>query len=401
MREPSYRQTVAALALGQILSWAILYYGFTSFVLPMQQALAWSKPVLMGAFTLGLAVWGCCSYASGAAIDRGHGRALMSGGNVLGALGLLLWSQAGAPWMLYAAWALIGAAMAMCLYEPAFNVLTHRYPDRYPRAIMTLTLVAGFASTLSFPSVAALQHLLGWRHTLVVLALVLLLVVAPLYAWALRGPSHAQAAAPATHDAAGGATLRAAASTSAFWLLTLAFTLHSFTVATLWAHAMPAFAAKGLSAAQALSVLVWVGPAQVGARFLFASVGQGLSIRALGVLVLSALPLSFALFAAGHSTPVLIAFALMFGLANGLMTILRGNIIPQTFGRRHVGRIAGTISGVALIAHASAPLLTAWLLGLLAGYDQLLWLLVGCAATALGAYAVTLRSSPRHSEVTA
>ena len=55
MHPPTFRVTVTALAAGQLVCWAALYYAFTSFVLPMQRALGWSKPTLMGAFTLGLA----------------------------------------------------------------------------------------------------------------------------------------------------------------------------------------------------------------------------------------------------------------------------------------------------------------------------------------------------------
>ena len=56
--------------------------------------------------------------------------------------------------MLYAGWLLLGVSMAMTLYEPAFNVLTKRYPAQYREGITSLTLVGGFASTLSFPAVA-------------------------------------------------------------------------------------------------------------------------------------------------------------------------------------------------------------------------------------------------------
>ncbi|TMH00937.1 MAG: MFS transporter [Betaproteobacteria bacterium] len=108
-------------------------------------------------------MWGACSYAVGAAIDRGHGRMVMTGGAVLGSLGFALWSQASAAWMLYAAWAMLGAAMAMTLYDPAFVVLTKRYPQRYRQGITALTLVGGFASTLSFPAVAWAMPALGWR----------------------------------------------------------------------------------------------------------------------------------------------------------------------------------------------------------------------------------------------
>ena len=87
-RGPGYAATVAALAVGQILNWAALYYAFSSFVLPMQASLGWGKPMLMGAYTGGLAVWGAATYAVGAAIDAGHGRAVMTTGSLLAGLGI-------------------------------------------------------------------------------------------------------------------------------------------------------------------------------------------------------------------------------------------------------------------------------------------------------------------------
>ena len=119
---------VAALAAGQLLVWAALYYGFSSFVLPMRDDLRWSEPMLMGAFSVGLATWGTASYGVGAAIDRGHGLVVLVGGAVLAALGLLGWAAVTAPWMLYGVWVVLGVSMVMTLYDPAFIVLTKRYP---------------------------------------------------------------------------------------------------------------------------------------------------------------------------------------------------------------------------------------------------------------------------------
>ncbi|MBC7718070.1 MAG: hypothetical protein H7143_14180, partial [Pseudorhodobacter sp.] len=72
----------------------------------------------------------------------------------------------------YGVWALLGASMAMTLYEPAFNVLTKRFPDRYVRGITTLTLVGGFASTLSFPAAAWMLSHWGWRGAAVAIGVV-------------------------------------------------------------------------------------------------------------------------------------------------------------------------------------------------------------------------------------
>ncbi|WP_298830339.1 MFS transporter [uncultured Piscinibacter sp.] len=387
MSPPGFRATVAALAAGQLLCWAALYYGFSSFVLPMQRALGWSKPEVMGAFTVGLGVWGATTYAVGAAIDHGRGRMVMTLGAALAGLGFLAWSRATSlPW-LHGAWVLLGAAMAMTLYEPAFNVLTRRFPAQYREGITALTLVGGFASTLSFPAVAALVAWLDWRGALAAIGVVLLAVGAPLHAWALRGtPTHDSPGRP--HDAADDATLHEALRERTSWLLTATFTLYAFAAAALWAHIMPAFAAKGLSEASALAVVVWFGPAQVAGRLAFLAFGRWVSTRLLGLVVLGGLPLSLAIFALADGRLALLLFATLFGLANGLVTIVRGNLVPQYFGREHVGRISGAMSAIALLSRAAAPLATAWLLLALPGYRELLLGLAAVGAVAVGAFAL-------------
>ncbi|MES2992593.1 MAG: MFS transporter [Pseudomonadota bacterium] len=391
MNPPSFRATVVALAAGQLVCWAALYYAFSSFVLPMQRAFGWSKPELMGALTLGLAVWGGATYAAGAAIDAGRGRALMTWGAVLAGIGFLVWSQIDSLPALYAAWALLGAAMAMTLYEPAFNILTKRFPERYREGITSLTLVGGFASTLSFPAVAWLIARYDWRVALAVIGGVLLVLVAPLHAWALRG-TPARPVRAAAHDPANAlardATLHEALRERSFWLLTVTFTLYSFAAAAMWAHMIPAFAAKGRSEAQALAVVVWFGPAQVAGRFAYLGFGRWISPRRLGLLVLAGLPVSMLIFALADQTAALLVFALLFGVANGLVTIVRGSLVPEFFGREHVGRISGAMTGISLLARASAPLATAWLLLALPGYRELLLVLAGVGVAAVVAFSL-------------
>jgi MFS family permease len=367
-----------------MVNWAVLYYGFSTVVLPMQASLGWSQTVLMGAFSFGLGVCGLATYAVGAAIDAGHGRAVMSGGALAAGLGVLAWSQVSAPWMLYAVWAVLGAASAATLYEPAFAVLTKRYPTRYREGITTLTLVGGFASTVAYPAVAALYRAgLDWRQTLVVLGGALLAMV-PLHAWALRGPM--LVAGPVHEDPAADSTLRQALREAPFWLLTLCFTGIAFSQAAMWAHVMPAFADKGVSTADALVVLMTVGPAQVAGRLLYVWLGQGWRMRALGGVVLCALPLAWALFALGRSLAALLVFAVLFGLANGLITIVRGALVPEYWGRAHVGRIGGVMSGVGQVARAAAPFLATLLLLVLPGYRELLLVLAGVGVLSALAY---------------
>jgi MFS family permease len=387
--DDGFSSTVAALAAGQVLCWAVLFYAFSAFVLPMQTEFGWGKPTLMGAFTLGLAVHGLSTYAVGAAIDHGHGRLVLSGGALLAGVGVGAWSLVTQPWMLYAVWALLGASMALTLYEPAFSIVTKRYPARFRSGITRLTLVGGFASTLCYPAGAALIAGLGWRGALAVMGGVLALFVAPLHAWALRGP--AVGAPSPHHDPADDATLHQALREPTFWLLTLAFTVYQFISAAFWAHVIPAFAAKGFSETQALAVLVWFGPAQVAGRFVHALAGGGVALKRMGIVVLAAVPAAMVLFAFGNTVPVLIVFALVFGVANGLVTIVRGGLVPEYFGRSHIGRISGAMSAVGLLSRAAAPVLTAWLLLGVPGYREAMLLLALLGLVAALAFAAARR----------
>jgi MFS family permease len=379
-RSAGYRTTIAMLSLGQIVCWAALYYAFTAFVLPMQRELGWSKPTLMGAYTVGLTVSATLSFMVGTAIDRGHGRAVMTLGPLLGALGVALWAVASSVTLLYVAWLVLGVAMAMTLYEPAFTIVTRLYPERFRQAVTAITLVGGFASTLCFPVVALLQAQLGWRAALGVIAATLLLTAA-LHAWVLAGASIAPVGAHEPHtEGATDATLGEAFASRAFWALTTTFASFTFVAGALWAHMAPALAGKGLGEADALTVLVCIGPAQVLGRLVFVVLGRRLSLRSLGAVVLAGMPLGCLLFALGEGLAALLAFALLFGMANGMSTLVRGGLLPDYFGRAALGRIGGAMSGVAQFARAFAPLAAAWVFVVVPGYRELVVLLALVAA---------------------
>ncbi|MEO6407824.1 MAG: MFS transporter [Burkholderiaceae bacterium] len=381
---PSFRATVAALAFGQLVCWAALYYAFSSFVLPMQDELGWTSPQTMSAFTIGLALWGMSTYAVGAAIDRDHGRAVLTLGAVLAGIGFLVWSQAESLALLYLAWSLLGVAMAMTLYDPAFNVLTRRHPHHYRDGITALTLVGGFASTLAFPAVAWLIAGLQWRGALQAIGCVLVFVIAPLHAYALRGNT---LAAPVPATSSGEATLLDALRLRSFWLLTATFTLQSFVVAALFAHLMPAFAERGRTAGDALAIVVWFGPAQVLGRIALLAVGRRWPPRRVGMLVFAGLPVALAIFALADATPALLLFALLFGVSNGVSTIVRGSVVPDYFGRSHVGRISGAMNAISILSRAAAPLAAAWTLVAIGSYRGVLLGLAGIGVLAWLAFA--------------
>lgn len=88
----------------------------------------------------------------------------------------------------FAAWLLAGVAMAGVFYPPAFAALTGWYGPGRVQALTTLTLAAGFASTIFAPLTAALAGHMDWRGVYLVLAAVLAAVTSPAHALMPRLP---------------------------------------------------------------------------------------------------------------------------------------------------------------------------------------------------------------------
>src|SRR6185312_2831039 len=162
------------LSFGQLITWGLVYYTFPLFVGPMEQELGWSRDALYGALSSGLLVAGLCSIPVGAWIDRGHGRLLMTGGSVLAAVLLFMWSQIHTIEMFYVMWIGLGACQSVTLYEPAFAVITRVYGPRYKQGIMLMTFLGGLASTFGIPFAQFLIERISWRPALEVMAVVIL-----------------------------------------------------------------------------------------------------------------------------------------------------------------------------------------------------------------------------------
>jgi MFS family permease len=147
---------VWALAVTETISYGVLYYAFAAFLVPMQQSLGYGQTILAGAFSLSVLLTGAGAVPAGAWLDRHGARALMTAGSLLAGGCVLLWSRAGGVLTLYLAFAGIGLAGAAVQYEPAFATVNAYFDIQRQNALLTLTMVAGLASTIFGPASALL-----------------------------------------------------------------------------------------------------------------------------------------------------------------------------------------------------------------------------------------------------
>ncbi|MFC7703541.1 MFS transporter [Plastorhodobacter daqingensis] len=384
---------VWALAVGQTLGYASLFYIFAALILWWEADLGWDRATLALGPMLAVALAGLAAPLAGRLVDRGLGPELLGAGPVLGAAALALLAVADRPAVYLAAWAGLGLAQGACLYEVCFAFLIRRFGSAARPAIIRVTLVAGFASTLAFPAGAALSGALGWRGAVWVAAAVVLGVMAPLQALAARAIRRsAPPPRPATLEADRGALGRALRQ-GGFWGLASVFALVSLNHWMLISFLVPVLSERGMSGTLAVTAASCVGPAQVAGRILLMRWESRIGTAQATLITMAGLVLGALLLLAAGLAPLLaFGFALVQGAALGVMTILRPILVAETLGQAGYGAIAGALSLPPLAASAAAPVTGAVLLSA-GGAGALIGASLALAVAALAGAAILLRKA--------
>jgi hypothetical protein len=382
-------RAVSVLGITQIIAWGTIFYSLVLTAPLIMAETGWSLSFVMGGFSLGLLIAGLVAPFVGRSIDRYGGHGVMAAGALVSALGLFGLAHARSPAVYLAVWMVLGAGLGASLYDPAFASLGRIFGAAARRPITFLTLAGGFASTAGWPATHLLIGAVGWRGTYIVYAALMALVCAPLYAFALpRGRA-------ALDVPAGGPTAAPAALLPsrgwAFVLMTAAFTAYAFVPSALSAHLLAIFGRSGIDSATVVIIGALFGPAQVAARLIELAFGRNLHPLLIGRAAVSLLVAAFLLLALfGISVPLAAAFALMFGAANGLVTITRGALPLALFGAEGYGRLMGRIGGFWLVMQSAAPLVMAFVAER-ASDATALALAAGFAVVALACFAAIRR----------
>lgn len=350
------------LGVGQCVYWGILYYAFSVLLVPMREELGVSDAVVAGAFSLGLAVNALLAMAVGRWLDRGHGPMLLRAGALSAAALLLAWSSVESVAELYAVWIGLGACMALVLYETAFALVTRAInsPGLRMRALASVTVMGGLASTVFLPLVATGVSHLGWRTTLRILVAVWLIASWLLERYVLPALPTIEVAVAEPVIAAS----RAVPHRRLVLQLGAPFVAATFAAMALTTLVIPTLVDKGHSIAAAAWVLAALGIMQLPGRiWLWRKGGIGMSAR--GLLLAPLLLQAVGLVVLSLTDTLFLAFAgvAIFGVGAGLHTLARPWVVHQMFGVATAGQINGSIARAQGIARAVGPFAAAALYG--------------------------------------
>ena len=334
----------------QTLAWASSYYLPAILAGPIAAGIGVPSSWVFGAFSGALLIAAFAGPAVGRLIDRHGGRGVLAFSNIVLACGLILLAAAHGAAMLCVAWAVLGVGMALGLYDAGFAALTALYGTGARGPITGITLLAGFASTVSWPLSTFLNDTLGWRETVLVWAALNIVIGLPLN---LLLPVPAHVAHPAARNAPRKIGWRPYRE---MFLLAFVFAAAWFVTGAMAAHLPQLLERAGATPFAAIAAAALVGPAQVAARlveFLLMRRGHPLvsarfaaALHPIGAAVLLLV-----------GPPAAMAFAVLYGAGNGLLTIARGTVPLAVFGPDGYGERTGLLGAPARAAQAFAPLL--------------------------------------------
>ncbi|MBV5265257.1 MFS transporter [Pinisolibacter aquiterrae] len=355
-------RTVAALSLSQLIGWGTGYYAIGVFAPRIAAETGWTSGEVHAGFSIALVVMGLVSAAVGRRIDRDGGRAVMTAGSLLLAVGLGLAGLARSLPVWWGAWALLGVALRMTLYDACFAALVRVDPADARRAITTVTLTGGLASTVFWFLGDRLAEAYGWRAAFGVFAAIALASAAlPLtLPTAADHPARPRPAPGGTdrdvdpHRSDPAAERRA---TALFAVLVIA----SAALATaLAAHMIPLLLTLGVALSTAVTIATLRGIGQSVARAIEFLSPRRLAPLDLSLVAAALLPASLALAPfAGLSVGAAALFSFAGGAGNGLMTIARGTVPLVLFEPAVYGTITGRIAAPAFWVSALTPFVVA------------------------------------------
>ena len=388
-------RAVILIALGQIVVWAGLFYIFPALLLKWEQSTGWSKSSLAGAISVAVFASALLAPLVGRLIDAGKGPQTMAASAFIGGICLYFLSHITTLWQFYFFWALIGATLAGCLYEPCFALITRARGDQARRTILNVTLIAGFASSISFPLANSLTDLYGWRIALQIFAALVIFLGTPLVWFGAKAMEPKGSVDTSRVGDTGSEkpreNYRQFLWSRLFWLLAIGFALLGVVHGVTLHHLLSILDDRGLHSEVAIVAAAFIGPMQVGGRLVIMACGNRVSNHAIGVSCFIAMAVSIvALWFAGNVPVLLVTFVILFGGGYGMVSVVRPVLARDVLGEQNFGTKSGALATLYLSGTAIAPYLGAlvWTAG---GYDLVLTLCIVLAGAGLICYALAQR----------
>jgi MFS family permease len=299
----------------------------------------------------------------------------MQFGFVVFGIGFMALSQVDTLWQYYGAFALLAVGFSFSAFFPLSVALVNWFERKRARVLSTMSL--GFAvGGLVVPLVAlSLEHF-GWRETAFASGILVIVLGIPLAQVMRRRPEDYGEVVDGVRDPEPVTqvrtpiatatlnrpqrdfTLREAMRTPAFWLISLGHGSALFVVGAVSVHVISHLKEDlGYSVGAAALVVTLMTVFQVIGMLVGGAVGDRIDKRLIAAICMLMHMVGMLLVAFATNVVMVIAFAVLHGLAWGARGPLMQAIRADYFGRTYFGAIMGVSTTIILFGQVGGPLL--------------------------------------------
>ncbi len=362
-----WRIVAAGGAINMLLS-GFLTQSFGTYFATLSEERGWSKTALSGAAAMQPLESAVLGPALGWLMDHFGPQRMIRAGVLLFGAGFMLLSAIDTLPQLYFAILVIALGASLCGHFPLNVVLIHWFEKNRARALSMASLGSAIGGVI-VPLVAWSMHNFGWRPTAFVTGVIFILVCWPLSAMMRSRPedygetvdglpvtAHKAKEAALTPVHQQGYTAREALRTRAFWLIALGHAFALFVVTAVNVHAITHIKESlGYAVTEAALYFTLMLAFQVGGVFVGWAIGERYDKRYIAATCMLAHMVGLLLLAYATGPAMLVAFAVVHGVAWGLRGPFMAAMRADYFGRRQIGMILGLSSLIVAVGSISGP----------------------------------------------
>lgn len=364
---------VLTCAVLHLYSGATYFYGFTAFFNPIVEEFSWTYALVSFAVTLRSLEAGFLAPLVGILVDKLGARKLMVLGNVIAALGFLLFSITPNLLVFYAASLILAIGLSLTSSVVSMTVVA-KWFRRQTTLAMGLLMTGFAAGGLLVPAVVWLIDRFEWRNTFVIFGIGALLLCTPLSLLVKEPPEEkivdSPGPSPQPNEKPKRSFTREVMRKRDFWLLSIAVFFSGIAGLAILVHQIPYLVSVGVSRQTAGFMAIIFAVGAIMGRLLFGWLGDRIDKRycfaiASGVQAIGILAFTF------FTAPAYLAVSLAaLGLGFSGTIPLRPALQADLFGRQSFGSIQGLLMVFVTLGNMIAPPFAGWVFDISKDYQN-------------------------------
>lgn len=346
------------LGIAQILLWGGSYFSLAVIGKSMISTTGWSHEFVYGCLSFAMLISGLISPKIGKIISRNDKNYILLLAGIIMGLGLIIISQSTTKITFISGWFIVGISMGMGLYDTLFSSLGKKYGKHAVLSITQVTLISGFTTTFCWPFLSYLNNNYGWRNTLLIYGVILILTILPIHYYSFFKPKNHRLDLKEIDKNSipelAQTTQKIPQLKAVFYLLVWNFTIGTLLMTGIYVYLIDIIQNYGLSTTEAIAITTLLGPSQVAIRGLDLLLPKRSPVK---TAIISSSTIFIGMIFINLSGSVAFLGVILFGLGNGLRSILRGTLPLWIFGQKNYAVMMGKLALMPLISQALTPLI--------------------------------------------